>query len=68
MWITTKTFITFDPVNEHEQIERFMKMNDMTKWTEYPSTVGTTFVHQQTLYCGTDMRDPLTGHMNPPEE
>lgn len=61
MWITTKTCITFDPVKEHEQIQRFMKMNDMAKWTEHLTTTGTTFVHQQTVYCGTDMEGKTNG-------
>lgn len=50
MWITTKTIITFDPVTEYERIKQFMKGNNMNEWQEYPSTVGTTFVNEQTYF------------------
>ena len=50
MWITTKTYISFHPVNEYEEIQRFMKDNDMSKWREYTSTMATTFVNEQTYF------------------
>lgn len=40
MWITTKTIVTFHPTEEYEEIQNFMENNDMSKWKEYPSTVG----------------------------
>lgn len=52
MWITTKTTITFHPTDEYEDIQRFMRSNDMSKWKEYPSTVGISFVNEQTFFCG----------------
>lgn len=52
MWITTKTIVTFHPTEEYEEIQHFMENNDMSKWEEYPSTVGTTFVHEQTFFIG----------------
>ena len=52
MWITNKTCITFDPVKEYEEIQRFMKENDMSRWKEYPATTGITFVHEQTYFIG----------------
>lgn len=52
MWITTKTIVTFHPTKEYEEIQRFMENNDMGKWKEYPSTVGITFVNDQTYFIG----------------
>lgn len=52
MWITTKTTITFHPTDEYEDIQRFMQNNDLSKWKEYPSTVGISFVNEQTIFCG----------------
>ena len=52
MWITTKVSISFHPVNEYNEIQAFMKTNDMSEWKEYPSTVAITFVKEQTLFTG----------------
>lgn len=52
MWITNKTIITFNlDDDEYEDVQRFMRSNDMSKWKAYPSTVGTSFVNEQTFFC-----------------
>lgn len=46
MFLTNKTIVTFDPVNEKHVMEKFMEDNDMSEWTVHPSTVGITFVRE----------------------
>ena len=54
MYITTEVIITFDPIKECDAISKFMADNDMSKWTEYPCTVGITFKKKDSF--SVDMR------------
>ena len=49
MFITTKTIVSFHPVDEYEKILTFKKQNDMNEWKEYISTVFTTFIREETV-------------------
>ena len=52
MFLTNKTSLTFDPINEKDVMEKFMADNDMTEWREYPATVGIMFVREIRLSLG----------------
>ena len=49
MFITTKTIVSFHPVDEYEKILTFKEQNDMNEWKEYISTVSTTFIREETV-------------------
>ena len=48
MLVTTKTIVSFDPVNEYEKMQSFKEEIDVSDWQVYESTVAITFIKTDT--------------------
>lgn len=45
MMITVTTVVSFNPVEEYEQMQRFIMQNEISEWEKHESTSLCTFVH-----------------------
>lgn len=50
MWINYRISYGFDPDKEQEDIEKFKKANDMSKFSEHVTTNGIVFAFSETYY------------------
>ena len=49
MLVTTKTIVSFDPVNEYKKMQRFKEEINVSDWKVYESTVAITFIKSDTI-------------------
>jgi hypothetical protein len=54
MIITETVVVGFEPVAEHESMEKFEKEHDMNEWEKDESTVLFTYTRKQTWRIGGD--------------
>lgn len=54
MTVTVTTKISFDPIGEREEIERFREANNLAEWREEESTISTSFTKIERFFtrCG----------------
>ena len=50
MWINYEISYGFEPVKEYEDIEKFKKANDMSKFEIHESTTAIVFVFHETYF------------------
>ena len=50
MMISVRTIISFRLPEEAEEEKDFRRNNDLSEWTNFPTTVGSTYVHKKTFF------------------
>ena len=50
MMITLNTTISFSIPEDAEMEKEFRRTHDLSEWMEFPTTVGSTYVHKKTFF------------------